>query len=48
MTKHSDQASVKIEVIPAALEQEAILGNLLELYIHDFSELCGYAETSLI
>jgi predicted acetyltransferase len=39
MTKHSDEPSVKIEVIPAAPEQEAVLGNLLELYIHDFSEL---------
>ncbi len=39
MTKHPDEPSVQIEVIPAAPEQEAILGNLLELYIHDFSEL---------
>ena len=28
-----------IEVIPATREQEPILANLLELYIHDFSEL---------
>lgn len=28
-----------IEVIPAALDQEPILAKLLELYIHDFSEL---------
>jgi predicted acetyltransferase len=27
-----------IEVIPAAPEQEPILANLLELYVHDFSE----------
>jgi len=39
MTKQPDESSVKIEVIPAAPEQETILGNLLELYIYDFSEL---------
>jgi predicted acetyltransferase len=39
MTKHPDNPSVRIEVIRAALEQEAVLGNMLELYIHDFSEL---------
>jgi predicted acetyltransferase len=39
MTKHPDEPSIQIEVIPAAPEQEAVLGNLLELYIHDFSEL---------
>ena len=39
MTKHPDEPSVQIEVIPAAPEQEAVMGNLLELYIHDFSEL---------
>jgi predicted acetyltransferase len=27
-----------VEVIPAALDQEPILANLLELYAHDFSE----------
>src|ERR1700755_2565882 len=27
-----------IELIPAALDQEPILANLLELYAHDFSE----------
>jgi predicted acetyltransferase len=30
--------SVHIEVVPATLEQEPILANLLELYAHDFSE----------
>ena len=30
--------SVEVEVIPATLEQEPILANLLELYGHDFSE----------
>jgi predicted acetyltransferase len=39
MTKQRDEPSVKIEVILAAPEQDAVLGNLLELYIHDFSEL---------
>jgi predicted acetyltransferase len=39
MTEHPGEPSVQIEVIAAAPEQEAILGNLLELYIHDFSEL---------
>jgi predicted acetyltransferase len=29
---------VQIEVIPATAEQETVLANLLELYIHDFSE----------
>lgn len=39
MTNHPDKPSGRIEVILAALEQEAVLSNLLELYIHDFSEL---------
>jgi predicted acetyltransferase len=39
MTEHPNEPSVQIEVIPAAAEQDAVLGNLLELYIHDFSEL---------
>jgi predicted acetyltransferase len=29
---------MQIEVVPATAEQETILANLLELYIHDFSE----------
>ncbi len=29
----------KIEVLLAAREQEPVLANLLELYVHDFSEL---------
>src|ERR1043165_4851189 len=28
----------KVEVVPALIEQEQILSNLLELYAHDFSE----------
>lgn len=28
----------KIELLPAALQQQSIVANLLELYIHDFSE----------
>lgn len=31
--------TTKLEVLPALLEQQPILENLLELYIHDFSEL---------
>jgi predicted acetyltransferase len=38
MTRHPEKASVHIEVVPAAPEQEPILANLLELYAHDFSE----------
>src|SRR3954470_8547523 len=30
---------VKVEVVPALIEQEQILSNLLELYAHDFSEV---------
>jgi predicted acetyltransferase len=32
------EPSVDVELIPATPEQEPILANLLELYIHDFSE----------
>ncbi len=38
MTQPADIASPGVEVIPAAPEQAPILGNLLELYAHDFSE----------
>jgi predicted acetyltransferase len=31
-------ALVKIEIVPAAMEQAPILANLLQLYAHDFSE----------
>jgi predicted acetyltransferase len=41
MTAHAEQPSAPIEVIPATLEQEPILANLLELYAHDFSEFHG-------
>ena len=34
----ANSPSTKIEVIPAAPDQEPILANLLELYVHDFSE----------
>jgi predicted acetyltransferase len=33
-----DEATPRLDVIPAAPEQEPILANLLELYAHDFSE----------
>ena len=36
---HGDGAtSLGVELLPASQEQEPILANLLELYIHDFSE----------
>ena len=34
----ADRPSAIIEVLPASVEQEPILANLLELYAHDFSE----------
>jgi predicted acetyltransferase len=47
---------MQIEIVPAQAEQEPIFANLLELYIHDFSELIdvklgedgrfGYADLS--
>jgi predicted acetyltransferase len=33
-----DQKVSSVRIVPAAHEQEPILANLLELYIHDFSE----------
>ncbi len=39
MTNQAAQPSSQIEVIAAIQEQEPILANLLELYIHDFSEI---------
>ena len=33
-----EKPSAHIELVPAAVEQESILANLLELYAHDFSE----------
>ena len=38
MTKNAERSPGHLEVIPAAPEQEPILANLLELYVHDFSE----------
>jgi predicted acetyltransferase len=32
---------MKIEVSPAALQEKAVLRNLMELYLYDFSELTG-------
>ena len=31
-------ASIAVQVIPASIDQEPILANLLELYVYDFSE----------
>ena len=33
------ETDLRVEVLPAAWEQEPVLANLLELYAHDFSEL---------
>ena len=38
MTIYTAQPSPQIEVLAAAREHESILANLLELYVHDFSE----------
>jgi predicted acetyltransferase len=38
MTNPPNNPSAHIELIPAAWEHEPILANLLELYMHDFSE----------
>lgn len=34
----SETSLMRIEVLPATIEQELVLANLLELYAHDFSE----------
>lgn len=39
MTNSQSDPAVNVEIIAAPSEQEPILANLLELYIHDFSEL---------
>lgn len=41
ITLPGDGAFPKLEVVPAAPEQQSTLANLLELYIHDFSEFCN-------
>jgi hypothetical protein len=38
MTKSVEKPFPVLELIPAEREQEPIIANLLELYIHDFSE----------
>ena len=38
MTQPEKEPAAQLEVVPATLEQEPILKNLLELYSHDFSE----------
>lgn len=35
---HATNSPARIELVPATQEQQPILANLLELYIHDFSE----------
>jgi predicted acetyltransferase len=43
MTKPRERPSAHVEVIPATLEQQPVLANLLELYAHDFSEFLDVA-----
>jgi predicted acetyltransferase len=38
MTNPAEKLFADVEVIPAAVEQEPTVANLLELYAHDFSE----------
>ena len=38
MTDNGEMDSPRVEVVAATPEQEPILANLLELYVHDFSE----------
>jgi predicted acetyltransferase len=40
MTTAPAKLFTSVAVIPAAREQERTLANLLELYVHDFSEFC--------
>jgi predicted acetyltransferase len=37
MTRDNDSIPSRVEVIEAALDDESLLANLLELYVHDFS-----------
>lgn len=43
MTNDAEESYGHMELIPAMLEQAPILANLLELYIHDFSEFLNVA-----
>jgi predicted acetyltransferase len=38
MNWHAEKLGEPVELVPAERDQEPILANLLELYIHDFSE----------
>ena len=38
MPAPSNRPTPHVEVVPAGLEQQSVLANLLELYAHDFSE----------
>ena len=38
MTKQAKRRLANVEVVPATAEQKPLLANLIELYIHDFSE----------
>jgi predicted acetyltransferase len=41
MTTNVKKPPANIELVPAALEQQPVLANLIELYAHDFSEFDG-------
>lgn len=43
MTEYLEKASAHVELIPAVPEYQPIVANLLELYIHDFSEFLNVA-----
>ena len=40
-TRHAESPQSNVEVIAATPDQESVLGNLFELYAHDFSEFHG-------
>jgi len=39
MTGSPEKPPSQIEIVPATLDQQSVLANLLELYVHDFSEI---------
>lgn len=38
MKREAEKSTARVEVVPAAREQEPVIENLLDLYAHDFSE----------
>jgi predicted acetyltransferase len=41
MSHFAEDQESRLEITPATLEQQPILSNLLELYAHDFAEMCN-------